>query len=190
MAEMMRRVGSPVSTPGTVFWDFDGTLVSRPSMWSRAATRALAELAPHRDVSADDLGAALTTGFPWHQPAVPHPELGEPEAWWAWVTSRIADALGTLGCTQAEARVVSLRVRELIADPTGYSVFADVVPALRRLSTAGWIQAMVSNHIPELAQLLAGLGLAPYFGRIYTSALVGYEKPRAGFLGRVLEDGP
>jgi len=81
-------------------------------------------------------------------------------------------------------------VRELIMDSTGYEVFADVEPALRRLSEAGWIQAVVSNHIPELAHLLVNLGLAPYLARVYTSALAGYEKPHAEFLRRVLDDGP
>jgi putative hydrolase of the HAD superfamily len=159
-------------------------------MWFRSAARAVEELAPHWAVSADDLNAALKTGFPWHRPDVPHPELSDPEAWWTRVTSRIAEALCTLGCTQAEARLISLRVRELIVDATGYEVFADVEPALRRLSEAGWIQAVVSNHIPELAYLLDNLGLAPYLARVYTSAIVGYEKPHAGFLGRVLDDVP
>jgi len=179
-----------MSTPGTVLWDFDGTLVSRPSMWFRSTARAVVELAPHRTVSADALDAALKTGFPWHRPDVPHPELCAPEAWWARVTGHVAEALCTLGCTPTEARLVSLRVRELIVDSTGYEIFADVEPALRRLSEAGWIQAVVSNHIPELAHLLVNLGLAQYFARVYTSALVGYEKPHMGFLGRVLDDGP
>lgn len=176
--------------PGTILWDFDGTLVSRPSMWSRSAAHAVAELAPHRTVSADALDAALKTGFPWHRPDVPHPELCAPEAWWARVTDRVTEALCILGCTPAEARLVSLRVRELIVDSTSYEVFADVEPALRHLSEAGWVQAVVSNHIPELAHLLTNLGLAPYLARVYTSALVGYEKPHTGFLGRVLDDGP
>jgi len=177
-----------VSTPGTVFWDFDGTLVSRPSMWSRSTARAVEEIAPHRSVSVDALDAALKTGFPWHRPGMPHPELCDPEAWWACVTGRVADALRTLGCTPAEARSSALRVRDLIVDAAGYQVFADAAPALRSLADAGWVQAVVSNHIPELARLLADLGLAPYFTRVYTSAVVGYEKPHAGFLGRVLED--
>jgi putative hydrolase of the HAD superfamily len=81
-------------------------------------------------------------------------------------------------------------MRKLIVDSTGYEVFVDVEPALRRLAETGWIQAVVSNHIPELAYLLANLGLAQYFVRVYTSAIVGYEKPHPGFLGRVLGDGP
>ena len=80
-------------------------------------------------------------------------------------------------------------MRELIVDATGYEVFADVDPALRRLADAEWIQVVVSNHIPELAHLLAELGLASCFARVYTSALVGYEKPHPGFLRRVLDDG-
>jgi putative hydrolase of the HAD superfamily len=36
---------------------------------------------------------------------------------------------------------------------------------------------IVSNHVPELASLVDGLGLARWFDAVVTSAEVGYEKP-------------
>jgi len=188
--DTMRTADLALSIPGTVFWDFDGTLVSRPSMWLRSALRAAAEIAPYRSLPVDDLAAALESGFPWHRPDLSHPELCNPEAWWVRIMGRIAKALHALGCTPEEARSISQSVRERVVDASQYQVFPDVDPALQRLADAGWIQAVFSNHIPELADLLRDLGLARYFARIYTSALVGYEKPHAGFLGRVLADGP
>ena len=36
---------------------------------------------------------------------------------------------------------------------------------------------IVSNHIPELPQLVEGLALARHFAAVVTSGIVGYEKP-------------
>jgi putative hydrolase of the HAD superfamily len=36
---------------------------------------------------------------------------------------------------------------------------------------------MVSNHVPELPELVEGLGLARHFAAVVTSGIVGYEKP-------------
>ena len=36
---------------------------------------------------------------------------------------------------------------------------------------------VLSNHVPELPDLIAALGLAPYMVRVFTSAAIGFEKP-------------
>ncbi len=36
---------------------------------------------------------------------------------------------------------------------------------------------MLSNHVPELAELIEGLGLGELVGEVFTSAAIGYEKP-------------
>ncbi len=42
---------------------------------------------------------------------------------------------------------------------------------------------MLSNHVPELNRLLADLGIASFFERIFNSAVTGIEKPNpAAFL--------
>ncbi len=50
-------------------------------------------------------------------------------------------------------------------------------PALERVKTAGWRNLIVSNHIPELAELVHGLDLTRHFDAIISSGVVGYEKP-------------
>jgi putative hydrolase of the HAD superfamily len=36
---------------------------------------------------------------------------------------------------------------------------------------------VLSNHVPELAQIIASLGLSKFFHRVISSAAIGYEKP-------------
>jgi putative hydrolase of the HAD superfamily len=45
------------------------------------------------------------------------------------------------------------------------------------LKSLGWEQAILSNHIPELPDIVEALGLTPYVQAIFSSALMGYEKP-------------
>jgi putative hydrolase of the HAD superfamily len=56
-------------------------------------------------------------------------------------------------------------------------VFEDVVPVLTRLSALQWQHIVLSNHVPELPQLVERLGLGRHFEAVHTSAHTGVEKP-------------
>ena len=57
---------------------------------------------------------------------------------------------------------------------------------LQTLNAAGWNHAIISNHVLELPGLVAAMGLAPFFERIFCSAQHGVEKPQPDFLERLL----
>ena len=46
----------------------------------------------------------------------------------------------------------------------------------------------MSNHIPELGQIVKGLGLEKHFIKIYSSGNIGYEKPNSKIYEYVLND--
>jgi putative hydrolase of the HAD superfamily len=71
-----------VST-GVVMWDFDGTLAWRPGLWSACVLEVLDEHEPGHSGSLERLRGDLRDGFPWHRASEAHPELCEPDAWWA-----------------------------------------------------------------------------------------------------------
>ena len=52
---------------------------------------------------------------------------------------------------------------------------------------AGWTQAIVSNHCPELESLVDGLGIGGFFDKVYSSVCTGYEKPHPRAIGLALE---
>ncbi|SNY55076.1 HAD family hydrolase [Paractinoplanes atraurantiacus] len=62
-------------------------------------------------------------------------------------------------------------------------VFPEAEPSLRRLAEAGWRNAILSNHVPELDRLVTGLGLGEHVHAVFTSAVVGWEKPNVKFFG-------
>jgi len=164
-------------TRGTIWWDFDGTLVSRPSMWTEAASRIVRTVAPELEYSHASLARALDDGMPWHRPDWSHPELTTADQWWQCVFRRYVEVFREFGLAEAATPEALDAIRRDILTAERYSVYEDVEGVLSRLGDAGWRQVIVSNHIPELPQLVEGLGLARHFTAVVTSGIVGYEKP-------------
>src|SRR5215467_5321114 len=164
---------------GTIWWDFDGTLVSRPFMWSEAAFRLVSEALPERPISIQKLRDVLRTGFPWHRPDQGHIDLATPDLWWSSVYERYLEAFLELDCPLTTKHALLTSIRDDILDARRYSVFSDVFPVLDQLHRRGWRQMIVSNHVPELRQIVDGLGIGSFFHVVVSSAVVGYEKPHA-----------
>jgi putative hydrolase of the HAD superfamily len=119
---------------------------------------------------------------------VAHPQLCEPEAWWTSIRPVLARAYEAAGYAPARALELADAARRLYVDPSvGWALFEDTLPTLERLSRAGWTHAILSNHVPELRQLVAGLGLEEVVACISCSAETGYEKPHARAFASVLE---
>jgi putative hydrolase of the HAD superfamily len=107
-----------------------------------------------------------------------HPELCEPEAWWSHVEALLASAYEGVGIESGPARTLARLARQRYVDATcGWRLYDDTVPVLERLRSDGWNHAILSNHVPELPTLVAGLGLEPLVDVVLSSAVTGYEKP-------------
>jgi putative hydrolase of the HAD superfamily len=163
-------------------WDFDGTLALRSGEvgWSLLLVEVLDEHDPGHDVAAEAFRPFLRDGFPWHTPEVPHPQLCSPGAWWQYVERLLAAAYEGIGYAPERARALAAEAHHRYIDPErGWIVFDDVVPVLKRLAEGGWTHGILSNHVPELAALVKGLGLGEFVGFVHSSAETGYEKPHS-----------
>jgi putative hydrolase of the HAD superfamily len=173
-----------------MIWDFDGTLAHRrgETGWSILLAEALDAEEPGHGHSAEVFRPHLRNGFPWHRPEVAHPELCEPEAWWSSVRPLLGRAYESAGYEPARALELAEAARRLYVDPdVGWALFDDTLPALEQLSQAGWMHAILSNHVPELRQLVAGLGLDDVVACVSCSAETGYEKPHVRAYASVLD---
>jgi putative hydrolase of the HAD superfamily len=161
-----------------ILWDFDGTLAHRPGMWRGCLLEVLDEHEAGHSVQAEQLRPFLRDGFPWHRPDVPHPELCEPEAWWRPIETLLATAYEGVGVGHERAQELARHARARYIDATfGWRLYDDTLAVLERLRSHGWRHAILSNHVPELPDLVAGLGLSPLIDRVFSSATTGYEKP-------------
>jgi len=175
-------------TDRLVMWDFDGTLAFRPGLWSGCIMEVLEAHDPAHGVLRDQVRAGLKGGFPWHRADQPHPHPGDARRWWATVEALIAEALARAGIERAACPELARAVHARFIDPAvGWQRFEDSLPALSALSEAGWTNTIVSNHVPELADIVLGVGLQEHVDRVFSSALVGFDKPNPAFFRHVLE---
>jgi putative hydrolase of the HAD superfamily len=173
-----------------LIWDFDGTLAHRrgETGWSLLLEEVLDAEEPGHGLSAETFRPYLRDGFPWHRPDVPHLELcRDADGWWEGVLPLLARAYEAVGYPPARARELAGTARRLYVDPAGWELFDDTLPTLARLSGKGWMHAILSNHVPELAGIVARLGLAPLLAGFSCSADTGYEKPHPLAYASVLD---
>lgn len=161
-----------------ILWDFDGTLATRPGLWSACVLEVLDEHVPGHGATRQQVAEFLRRGFPWHDWETPHDHLAGPEEWWQPVLALIAAAMTGVGVSPAAAPGLAARVRTAFTDPAAWHVFPDTPPALALADAAGWRNVIVSNHVPELPGLITSLGLAGHVHAVVNSAEHGYEKPR------------
>lgn len=161
-----------------IFWDFDGTLAERPGLWSSCLLEVLDERMPGHGITRKAISVGLADGFPWHRYETPHPELCDPDVWWRTIGAVLVHALTNAGVPPTEAQAALPRFRSRYSDPAiGWRLFDDSLFALETTASAGWRNVILSNHIPELAMIVSGLGLDRYIDAVFSSALTGFEKP-------------
>jgi putative hydrolase of the HAD superfamily len=80
---------------------------------------------------------------------------------------------------RCELAVLRMHLRSIYLDPATWHVFEDVLPSLTALDRDGWKHAVLSNHVPELAQSMSHLGIRDRFVDVFSSASLGFEKPNA-----------
>jgi putative hydrolase of the HAD superfamily len=167
-----------MAAKGLILWDFDGTLARREGLWSGCMVEVLDERLPGHGIAVERMREAMRQGYPWSAPEEPHPHLCEPEAWWASMEARMASALVAVGVEGEHCAALARAVRGRLIDPSKrWEVYSDALPALARTEAAGWRNAILSNHVPELEAIAQALGLASAVEAIFSSAVTGYEKP-------------
>ncbi len=165
--------------PGTraVLWDFDGTLAWREGLWRSALVTALDAVSPDHSVTAETIRPGLKGGFPWHRSEVEHHQLSNADLWWRELTPLLHGAYEQVGVDPATAALAAANVRAVYTDPAHWTVFPDTRESLTRIADAGFLNVVLSNHVPELPQLVVRLGLDDLVGEVITSASTGIEKP-------------
>lgn len=160
-----------------VLWDFDGTLAERPGRWGGCLADISARLFPEVPLDRRQLRAALSRGFPWHDPMTPHPHLNEPDLWWAALHATLERACLAAGLDNIQSKAVTREARHCYSAPDSFLLYPDSRPALETLRAAGWRHAILSNHVPELPAIVADLGISNFIEEIFTSATTGFDKP-------------
>ncbi len=160
-----------------LFWDFDGTLVKSPHLWSTSLLRALKEAWPGCICTLQDVRPYLRNGFPWHTPGQDHSRMTG-EAWWETMYSHFEKVCIALGAPDLTAVRAARYIREILLFTENYALYDDTMPVLQMLDELGFSQYIVSNNHPDLRKVLIDLDLAPCFTDVIVSGEIGFDKPR------------
>ena len=170
-----------------LLWDFDETLAFRDGRW----TRTLTDLLDANHVSAPKLHhlrPLLNVGFPWHSPDTPHSAFFRGLDWWEAMTQNFQDIYVRCGVDVATARALAGQVRSAYLRADHWDLYPDTQAALEIAAAHRWTNVIASNHVPELASLVEKLGIINHFAAVYTSGLIGHEKPSREFFQHILND--
>jgi len=72
---------------------------------------------------------------------------------------------------------IAKKIRIQYSNIDRWELFGDTVYILEYAKQNGWINVVLSNHVPELDDIVAGLGINKYIQKIFNSAKTGIEKP-------------
>lgn len=87
-------------------------------------------------------------------------------------------ALGLKGIdNEADLLKLTLQFKDEYLNIDAWHLYDDTVENLEYAINHGYTNYVLSNHVPELEELVTGLGIRAYFKEVITSGKVGYEKP-------------
>jgi putative hydrolase of the HAD superfamily len=158
-------------------WDFDGTLGYGDLSWTGTLIEVMRSEIPGFAVRPELVSAATKTGFPWHEPEKPHTHIDSGDGWWQMMEPTFRRAFGATGLDPEQSISLASKVRQHFSVLNRWHLFPDSLAAMDELSAVGWRHCLLSNHVPELAQILQSLGIHDRFDRVANSAVTGYEKP-------------
>lgn len=141
-------------------WDFDGTLGYRDQRWSGVFAGILQEEAPDFIFTHSDLSAALQIGFPWHAPNVSHTHINDANAWWTMMQPCFEKAFNKLGLDSVRSTKFAKEIRHQYCSLNQWHLYPDSLESLEKLTLFGWNHIVLSNHVPELSQILDHLGVS------------------------------
>lgn len=98
------------------------------------------------------------------------------------------EVLLKVGVDPVHSKRLSASVRSEYLHEVHWQVFNDAPQVLEKVMALGCKNVVLSNHVPELEGLVGKLNLDRYFHRVYTSGLIGYEKPNPSIFHHVLRD--
>jgi putative hydrolase of the HAD superfamily len=164
-------------TNKVILWDFDGTLVDCPGHFTGALRDVLNNHEPEHHVSREQIRPFLSEGFFWHKPWETHSHITNADDWWMELNLTFKRAFGGVNFNPNRAQELAGLVRQYYINPSRFKLYDDTLPTLIMLQKKGWKQGILSNHVPELANIVNSIGLSPFIDFCISSAISGYEKP-------------
>jgi putative hydrolase of the HAD superfamily len=165
-----------------LMWDFGRTLSNHGAVWSNSVLEVLHREYPEKTVTRDRIKPYFGKGFPWHTPEIAHDHIKNADQWWLELMQPILNQVFTvLEIPEDQFEALMQAARQECLDPKRWTLYDDVIPTLEKLSSLGWKHVILSNHVPELEEIVQKLEIRHFFEHVFTSGIVGFEKPNPRF---------
>ncbi|MCK5130144.1 MAG: HAD-IA family hydrolase [Clostridiales bacterium] len=160
-----------------ILWDFDNTLGYRDGMWSHSLKNVLNNNG-YYDFNRKDISESLSTGYPWQRHSEAHADYFDGLTWWEYINTQISKALEVVGIVEGvENNRLTLLFKDEYLRHDAWYLYDDTIRNLEKSKSLGYANIILSNHVPELEELVKYLNIQQYFKAIISSANVGYDKP-------------
>jgi putative hydrolase of the HAD superfamily len=159
-----------------LFWDFDETLGYRDGKWTQTLFDLLQENG-QTGIGIDEIRSYMGRGCPWHTPELSHADFFGGVPWWDHMAKYFVQSMRAMGVETTLSERIAGQFRGKYLDLSKWHLYDDTIPCLEKTVEFGYTNILVTNHVPELPELVRGLGISEYFVRLTYSAAVGYEKP-------------
>ena len=170
----------------TLLWDFDGTLGSREGMWSGTLLSLLMKNG-YTKFKLEDIRPFLNIGFSWDSPDSAHKDLFKGKTWWEYHESYLSEVFQKIGISKKKAYELSKEVKLEYMDSSKWFLFENSKKILEEAHNKGYTNYILSNHIPELSEIIKNLGIYELFEDVFCSAKIGWEKPNPHIYNYVIE---
>jgi len=147
----------------TVFIDFHGIIAYKS--YSDTLYQVLTEVYPNNIYSKSTFRDLLDGSYLWDNPQIPHPQLNKAEAWWEYMETKLKEAYVQIGYKD-EAENLVKRFKELYMDANEYMIYEDTVEALKKIKEMGWRIVILSNHMPELKEVVKKMPFSKYIKKV------------------------
>jgi putative hydrolase of the HAD superfamily len=170
-----------------LMWDFGHTLSNHGWVWSNSLAQAINQAHPKKNLSGEIIKPLVAKGFPWHTPEIAHDHIKTADAWWLELMKPVfVRVFEAIKIPESEFEDLIQATRQECLDPNRWKLYEDVIPTLEKLSELGWKHVILSNHYPELEGVIEKLEIRHFFEHVFTSGIVGFEKPNPRFFDYAL----
>ncbi len=171
-----------------LMWDFGRTLSNHGWVWSNSLAGAINRAHSEKNLSGEIIKSLITKGFPWHTPDIGHDHIKTTDAWWLELMKPVfIRVFEALEITESEFENLIQATRQECLEPRHWTLYQGVIPMLEKLTALGWKHVILSNHYPELESVIEKLEIRHFFEHVFTSGIVGFEKPNPRFFEYALE---
>jgi len=177
-----------------ILWDFDGTLGYREGNGPWADTLYSILLQNNiTNISREIINPYLSSQsgkeifFTWHIPEKSHNELFKNRTWWEYYEFHFSRIFQELGLTKNISKKMAKDIRLEYINKTRWHLYEDTILTLEMFNKNQFKSIILSNHVPEIENIIQNLNIRKYFIKIYSSANIGYEKPNLKIYEHVLD---